>query len=189
MKTKPTETEIHGGPLPDIPPVATVTGLYRSTPSGFEPLTKEMPLTQEEVRNYPVFYELELAPEADDSDLIVDVSYDNMEPVRMPDLFRGTGIPRGVRFWQAWFEIPPYREMFDLAGRRVYPRAPGVHTVRIRTARRLRSQYRRERDFSAANRGSTSPVFTLAIAADDGGTDCPGEPGNVPAMPGAGSVS
>ena len=181
MTTKPIETEIQGGLLSDIPPVATVTGLYRSTPSGFEPLTREEPLTLEEVRNYPVFYELELAPEADDSDLIVDVSYDNMEPVRMPDLFRGTDIPRGVRFWPAWFEIPPYREMRDLTGRRVYPRAPGVHTVRIRTARRLRSQGRRERDFSPANRGSTSPLFELVIAADEGG-----EPESVP---GTGSIS
>lgn len=167
--------------IPEINPVATVTGLYRSTPSGFEPLTKEAPLTLEEVRNYPVFYELELAPDDDDSDLIVDVSYDNMEPVRMPDLFRGTGIPRGVRFWPAWFEIPACRGMRDLTGRRVYPRAPGVHTVRIRTARRLRSQERRERDFSAANRGSTSPVFSLAIAADEGGETEP--------VPGAGSIS
>jgi hypothetical protein len=166
MKTKTTETEMNGGLPPDISPVATVTGLYRSTPAGFEPLSKDAPLTPEEVRNYPVFYELELAPEADDSDLIVDVSYDNMEPVRMPDLFRGTDVPRGVRFWPAWFEIPPYREMRDLSGRRVYPRAPGVHTVRIRTARRLRSQFRRERDFSPANRGYTSPLFELAIAAE-----------------------
>ena len=181
MKTKTTKTEMNNTINPDISPVATVTGLYRSTPSGFEPLSKDAPLTLEEVRNYPVFYELELVPEADDSDLIVDVSYDNMEPVRMPDLFRGTDIPRGVRFWPAWFEIPPYREMRDLTGRRVYPRAPGVHTVRIRTARRLRSQYRRERDFSAANRGYTSPVFSLAIAADDSGEPEP--------VPGEGSIS
>lgn len=183
MTTKRTETEMNSPAslLPDIPPVATVTGLYRSTPSGFEPLTREAPLTLEEVRNCPVFYELELAPEADDSDLIVDVSYDNMEPVRMPDLFRGKDIPRGVRFWQAWFEIPPYREMRDLTGRRVYPRAPGVHTVRIRMARRLRSQYRQERDFSAANRGSTSPLFELAIAAD--------ESGDAETVPGTGSIS
>jgi hypothetical protein len=65
--------------------------------------------------------------------------------------------------------------MRDLSGRRVYPRAPGVHTVRIRTARRLRSQFRRERDFSPANRGYTSPLFELAIAAEDGGTEYPGE--------------
>lgn len=178
MKTKTTETAMNdsSGLLPDISPVATVTGLYRSTPSGFEPLTREVPLTREEVRTCPVFYELELAPESGDSDLIVDVSYDTMEPVRMPDLFRGMDIPRGVRFWPAWFEIPPYREMRDPAGRQVYPRAPGVHTVRIRTARRLRSQHRRERDFSAANCGYTSPLFELAIAADEGG-----EPATVPA--------
>jgi hypothetical protein len=192
MKTTTTETERYSGNnpaalLPDTLPVATVTGLYRCTDAGFEPLTRETPLSPGEVRNYPVFYELSLAPEADDSDLIIDISYDNMEPVRMPDLFRGTDIPRGVRFWPAWFEIPAYREMRDLTGRRVYPRAPGVPTVRIRTARRLRSQYRRERDFSPANRGCTSPLFELAIAADTGGTGCNEEPAPVPH--GAGSIS
>ncbi len=165
MSTKSTETSSGSSRvLTDTLPVATVTGLYRSTPSGFEPLTRDTPLTPDEVRNFPVFYELELAPESDDSDLIVDISYDNMEPVRMPDLFRGTSIPRGVRFWPAWFEIPPYREMLDLTGREVYPRAPGIHSVRIRTARRLRSQRWRERDFSAANHGYTSPLFELSIA-------------------------
>ena len=63
MKTKTTETELNSGNsleslLSDISPVATVTGLYRSTPAGFEPLSKDAPLTPEEVRNYPVFYEL-----------------------------------------------------------------------------------------------------------------------------------
>jgi hypothetical protein len=151
-------------------PVASVTGLYRGTSAGLEPLTKETPLTQDEVRRNPVFYELALAEETEDADLIIDISYDNMAPVRLPDLFRGTDIPRGIRFWPDWFEIPPYREMRDITGRRVYPRTPGVHTVRIRTARRLRSQQIRERDFSPANRGYTSPVFELAIAAevDDG---------------------
>ena len=51
-----------------------------------------------------------------------------------PDLFRGTDIPRGIRFWPDWFTIPPYDEMHDLDGRRVYPRAPGIHTVQVRTA-------------------------------------------------------
>ena len=46
------------------------------------------------------------------------------------------------------------------------PRGPGVHTVRIRTARRLRSQPVRERDFSPANRGNTSPLFELVIRAE-----------------------
>jgi len=146
-------------------PVATVTGLYRGTSAGLEPLTKDTPLSQDEVRRNPVFYELALAEESEDADLIIDISYDNMAPVRLPDLFRGTDIPRGIRFWPDWFEVPPYREMRDVTGRRVYPRAPGVHTVRIRTAHRLRSQPVRERDFSPANRGYTSPLFELAIAA------------------------
>jgi len=89
-----------------------------------------------------------------------------MAPIRMPDLLRGTDIPNGIRFWPDWFEIPPYREMRDVTGRRIYPRAPGIHTVRIRTARRLRSQPVRTRDFSPGNRGYTSPVFELAIAGD-----------------------
>jgi hypothetical protein len=147
----------------DTTPVATVTGLYRGTAGGLEPLTKDTPLTLDEVRRNPVFYELELAEENEDTDLIVDISYDNMAPMRMPDLFRGTDIPKGIRFWPDWFEVPPYREMLDVTGRKVYPRAPGIHTVRIRTARRLRSQPVRERDFSPANRGYTSPLFELVI--------------------------
>ena len=151
-------------------PVATVTGLYRGTFSGLEPLTKETPLTQDEVRRNPVFYELELAEDTEDADLIIDISYDNMAPARLQDLFRGTDIPRGIRFWPDWFVMPPYREMRDVTGRRVYPRAPGVHSVRIRTARRLRSGPSRKRDFSPENRGYTSPLFEIAIAteADNG---------------------
>ena len=150
----------------EITPVATVTGLYRGTAGGLEPLTKDQPLTQDEVRRNPVFYELALAEDTEDADLIIDIIYDNMAPIRMPDLYRGTDIPNGIRFWPDWFEIPPYREMRDVTGRRVYPRASGIHTVRIRTARRLRSQPVRTRDFSPANRGYTSPLFELAIAGD-----------------------
>jgi hypothetical protein len=146
-------------------PVALVTGLYRGTFSGLEPLTKETPLTQEEVRRNPVFYELDLDPDQESADLIIDVIYDNMAPMRLQDLSRGTDIPRGIRFWPDWFTIPPYREMRDSDGRRVYPRAPGMHTVRIRTARRLHGWRGRERDFTPANRGYTSPLFEIAIAA------------------------
>ena len=152
-------------------PVATVTGLYRGTFSGLEPLTKETPLTVEEVRTKPLFYELDLDPDNEDADLIIDVIYDNLSPLRLQDLHRGTDIPRGVRFWPDWFDIQPYREMRDVNGRRVYPRSPGTHTVRIRTAQRKRSQAVRTRDFSAASRGYTSPVFEFIIAAegsDDG---------------------
>ena len=147
-------------------PIATVTGLYRGTFSGLEPLTKETPLTQGEVRRNPVFYELELNTGEEDADLIIDVIYDNMSPMRLADLMRGTDLPRGIRFWPDWFEIPPYREMRDMTGRRVYPRAPGTHTVRIRTARRKIGLRGKKRDFSPANGGYTSPVFELAIAAD-----------------------
>ncbi len=147
-------------------PVATVTGLYRGTWSGLEPLTKDTPLTMDEVRRNPIFYELELHPEAGDENLIIDVIYDNLSPLRLQDLNRGTDIPRGVRFWPDWFEIPHYREMRDVDGRRVYPRAPGIHTVRIRTAKRRFDRMGKERDFSPANRGCTSPLFEITITAD-----------------------
>jgi hypothetical protein len=147
----------------DTAPVATVTGLYRGTSGGLEPLTKDTPLTLDEVRRNPVFYELELRPGREMEDLIIDVIYDNMAPRRLQNLMRGTDIPRGVRFWPDWFEIPPYREMHDADGRRVYPRAPGIHTVRFRTARRKLGL---SRDFSPENGGYTSPVFEFTIAAE-----------------------
>ena len=153
----------------EIRPVATVTGLYRGTFGGLEPITKDTPLTLEEVRRNPIFYELELHPQQEDENLIIDVIYDNMAPMRLQDLIRGTDIPRGVRFWPDWFDVPPYREMRDLDGRRVYPRAPGIHTVRIRTARRRRELMGRVRDFSPKNGGSTSPVFEFTITS--GGAD------------------
>jgi hypothetical protein len=146
-------------------PVATVTGLYRATDAGLEPLTKETPLTPEEIRRYPLFYELALTEEVLEADVIADMSWDNMEPVRLQNLYRGIHIPHGVRFWPGWFEIPPYREMRDVTGRMVYPRAPGVHTVRIRTAKRPRTRQLRERDFAPENRSWTSPLFELSIAA------------------------
>jgi hypothetical protein len=152
----------------ELQPVATVTGLYRGTFSGLEPLTRDLPLTQEEVQRNPIFYELELHPEQPDGDLIIDVIYDNLAPIRLQDLRRGTDIPRGVRFWPDWFDIPPYREMRDIDGRRVYPRSPGTHTVRIRTARRKPGK---ARDFGPANGGSTSPVFELTIMADENNGD------------------
>jgi hypothetical protein len=151
----------------DPGPVATVTGLYRGTFSGLEPLTKDTPLTMDEVRRNPVFYELDLQPGNEDADLIIDVIYDNLSPLRLQDLMRGTDIPRGIRFWPDWFEIPPYREMKDVDGRRVYPRSPGIHTVRIRTAKRNRSSLGLPRDFSPANGGSVSPVFELSIAPEE----------------------
>jgi len=83
----------------DLTPAATVTGLYRGTFSGLEPLTKDTPLTLDEVRRSPVFYELELNADEEYEDLIIDLIYDNLSPLRLQDLERGTDIPRGVRFW------------------------------------------------------------------------------------------
>jgi hypothetical protein len=110
----------------NMQPVATVTGLYRGKFGGLEPLTVSTPLSSEEVRRNPIFYELDLHPEQGDENLIIDLIYDNLSPMRLQDLYRGTDIPRGVRFWPDWFEIPPYDAMHDLDGRRVYPRAPGL---------------------------------------------------------------
>ena len=91
-------------------PVATVTGLYRGKFSGLEPLTVDKPLTRDEVRRNPIFYELDLRPEEGDENLIIDVIYDNLSPMRMQDLRRGTDIPRGVRLWPDWFDVPPYED-------------------------------------------------------------------------------
>ena len=151
---------------PKTTPVATVTGLYRGTFCGLEPLTKDTPLTQEEVRRNPIFYELDLDPDQEKADLIIDVIYDNLMPMRLQDLYRGTDIPRGIRFWPDWFEIPPYREMHDIDGRRVYPRSPGTHTIRIRTAQRKITQRGLARDFSPASRGYMSPLFEITIMPD-----------------------
>ena len=147
-------------------PIAKVTGLYRGTFSGLEPLTVNTPLTQDEVRRNPIFYELDLNPDLSDENLIIDVIYDNLSPLRLQDLRRGTDIPRGVWFWPDWFDIPPYKEMRDIDGRRVYPRMPGIHTVQIRIGRRKFAQMGRVRDFSMENGGYTSPVFEIMIAGD-----------------------
>ena len=152
-------------------PVATVTGLYRGKFGGLEPLTPDKPLTPEEVRRNPIFYELDLNPDRGDKHIIIDVIYDNMSPMRLQDLYRGADIPAGVRFWPDWFDIPPYAEMRDVDGRRVYPRAPGKHTVQIRTGCRKWIQRGRIRDFSPENGGYTSPVFEILIAKGAAGDD------------------
>jgi len=126
----------------------------------------DKPLTRDEVRRNPIFYELDLNPEEGDENLIIDVIYDNLSPLRLPDLRRGTDIPRGVWFWPDWFDIPPYEEMHDIDGRYVYPRAPGIHTVQIRTGRQKFAQMGRVRDFSPESGGYTSQVFEFRIAED-----------------------
>ena len=148
-------------------PIATVIGVFRGKDGGFEPLTPESPLTQDEVRRNPLFYILDLDPSRSSDHLIIDVIYDNLSPLRLQDLRRGTDIPRGVRFWPDWFEIPPYSEMHDIDGRLVYPRAAGIHTVQVRTAGRKFAQMGRPRDFSIKNGGYESPVFHIRILPGD----------------------
>ena len=145
-------------------PVARVTGIYRGTFDGLTPLTPTTPLSPEEVRRNPIFYQLDLNPDMADENLIIDVIYDDLAPIRLPDLRRGTDMPHGVRFWMDWFDIPPYELMHDIDGRAVYPRAPGIHTVRIRTGSRKWAQMGRVRDFSRENSGCTSPAFLFKIS-------------------------
>jgi len=146
--------------------VAEVIGVFRGKSGGFEPLGPAAPLTAEEVRSKPVFYILDLNSGTGNENLIIDVIYDNLSPLRLQDLRRGTDIPRGVRFWPDWFDIPPYGEMHDTDGRLVYPREPGIHTVQVRTGRRKFAQMGRVRDFSPEHGGYTSPVFEIMIAGD-----------------------
>jgi len=148
-------------------PVAEVIGIFRGKSGGFEPLGPDTPLTADEVRRNPIFYILDLNGDTGSGNLIIDVIYDSLPPLRLQDLRRGTDIPRGVRFWPDWFDIPPYREMHDIEGQLVYPRAPGMHTVQVRTGRRKFAQMGRVRDFSPERGGYTSPVFRLWIQKDE----------------------
>jgi len=148
-------------------PAAKVIGVFRGKDGGFEPLTPETPLTSDEVRRNPVFYILDLDPSRSGEHLIIDVIYDNLTPLRLQDLRRGTDIPRGVRFWPDWFDIPPYGEMHDMDGRLVYPRAAGIHTVQVRTACRKVAQPGRPRDFRPENGGYESAVFRIRILPGD----------------------
>jgi hypothetical protein len=148
-------------------PVAEVIGIFRSKAGGFEPLTPATPLTSEEVRRNPIFYILDLNAMMGNENLIIDIIYDRLSPLRLQDLRRGTDIPRGVRFWPDWFDIPRYDEMHDRDGRLVYPRAPGIHTVQIRTGCRKFAQIGRSRNFSPETGGYTSPIFEIRILGDE----------------------
>jgi hypothetical protein len=145
-------------------PIAQVTGLYRGTFNGLLPLTLDTPLSPEEVRRNPIFYQLDLNTDKADENLIIDLIYDELAPIRLNDMRRGTDMPHGVRYWVDWFDIPQYDEMHDVDGRVVYPRAPGIHTVRIRTGSRKWAQMGRVRDFSPENGGCTSPAFLFKIS-------------------------
>ena len=73
--------------------IAKVTGLYRGKFSGLEPLTVNTPLTPDEVRRNPIFYELDLNPDMSDENLIIDVIYDNLSPAAVAGPAEGDGYP------------------------------------------------------------------------------------------------
>jgi hypothetical protein len=87
--------------------VARVMGVFRGKSGGFEPISPTTPLTSEEVRRNPIFYILDLNRDTCNENLIIDIIYDNLSPLRLQDLRRGSDIPHGVRFWPDWFDIPP----------------------------------------------------------------------------------
>ena len=76
-------------------PVARVTGLYRGTFAGLVPLTVKTPLTPDQVRRNPIFYELDLNHEYADENLIIDLVYDNLSPRRSAGPFPGNRHPPG----------------------------------------------------------------------------------------------
>jgi hypothetical protein len=148
------------------------------------PLSEEISLTLKDANENPIVIDLEFAPEYDLESIIVDLIYDNMDPIPLPDQIRGFNIPRCVPYWFHWFDIPS-GELYDVNGRTVYPRAPGTHTVQIRTARKPGGIAGKTRNFSPANGGWMSPVYTFMIAENDpgnpddaGGTDDPDDPDN-----------
>ena len=175
MTKKPKET------TRSVPPAATVTGLYRVDGCGLFPLTEETPLTPEEMDEFPIVIDLEFDPACDLDNIIVDLIYDNGDPIPLPDLVRGQNIPCCVPYWFHWFTIPA-GDLNNGNGSTTDPRAPGLHTIQIRTAREAAAG----RDFSPANAGWISRVCTFAIdeepdpgdAEDDFECFAPEDPGD-----------
>lgn len=153
-------------PIRSLTPAATVHGLYVPDYDDLIPLTKEITLAPEDARENPIVIDLEFAPEYDLDSIIVDLIYDNMDPIPLPDLVRGFTIPRFVPYWLHWFAIPA-GELYDRNGRTAHPRAPGIHTVQIRTAKKTVGVAGRTRNFSPANGGWMSPVYTFRIEAEE----------------------
>ena len=89
------------------PPVATVTGLYRGTFAGLVPLTVKTPLTQDQVRRNPIFYELDLNYERGDENLIIDVIYDNLAPLPVAGPFPGNRYPSRDQVLAGLVRHPP----------------------------------------------------------------------------------
>lgn len=149
-------------------PAATVHGLYVPVFDDLVPLAEDTPLMPEDVSENPIVIDLEFAPEFDLDSIIVDLIYDTMDPIPLPDLIRGFNIPRFVPYWFHWFDVPA-GELYDKNGRNANPRATGTHTIQIRTARKTGGITGTERNFSPANGGWMSPVYTFAISDGDSG--------------------
>ena len=158
----------------NIPPAAIVTGLYRVDGCSLFPLTEEDPLTCEEIDEFPIVMDLEFDPEYDLDDIVVDLIYDTMDPIPLPDLIRGHTLPCCVPYWFHWFAVPDV-VLHDKNGRMADPRAPGLHTIQIRTARKTGIPAG-ERNFSRANGGWMSGVTTFAIS--EGDPEDPGDTGD-----------
>ena len=78
---------------PQSPPVAKVTGIYRGTARGLLPLAPDTPMSPEEVRRNPIFYEIDLNPDKLLENLIIDIIYDDLAPIRLHDMRRGDTAP------------------------------------------------------------------------------------------------
>ncbi|OPY32813.1 MAG: hypothetical protein A4E34_02190 [Methanoregula sp. PtaU1.Bin006] len=152
-------------PINDYTPAAIVTGLYQVDGPCLEPLTEEYPLTPEMVSEFPIVIDLEFDPAYDFDSIIVDLIYDTMDPIPLPDLIRGSNIPCCVPYWFHWFTIPDV-VLHGKNGRVADPRTPGIHTIQIRTARKT-GVTGNVRNFSPANGGWMSGVTTFVIAEED----------------------
>ncbi|HET6581375.1 MAG TPA: hypothetical protein VFG36_05795, partial [Methanoregula sp.] len=91
---------------------------------------------------------------------------DNLSPLHLQDLRRGTDIPRVYGSGRTGSISRSTGRCMIWMGRLVYPRAPGIHTVQVRTGRRKFAQRGRVRDFSPENGGYTSPLYEILIAGD-----------------------
>ena len=110
------------------PAVAQVIGVFRVKSGGFEPLGRDTPLRPRMRSAVTRFFDiLDLNSDTCSENLIIDAIYDNLSPLRLQDLRRGTDIPHGVALARTGSKYPPYEEMHDIDGRSVYPRTGSRH--------------------------------------------------------------
>ena len=83
--------------------------------------------------------------------------------MRLADLYRGTDVRRGSGSGLTR-STSADMEMREIDGPQICPRAPGLHTVQIRTGRRKFGQIGRVPGFRSVNGWYTRPVFSDPIA-------------------------